>query len=539
MEIIRGRERELSRPFLLPAFAAVSPWPPPRAPRNHNSKVRLTAHTLTDRTRAWSASLLRADPRAAESLEPPHATQRSACCWSSVRSSLAAAICFCVCLPTSILQSRQRRCIGCSGRAGVAWLGLACCVWLVFSCATDHATRVRTETANQRETRTGEGGKRVVGLTPALAFCLWWIALCSLVPESRSGRSRSPAAAPREEESKTEGGSAAAAAEGAAAAASSSAEGSSSKADRKRDGSSSKNSPSKHSPAKDHHRSSRHKHSDRRSRSRDRDRRSSRDRSSRDRRSRSRSRSLDRHRSSRRHHRDSRSRSRSRSRRSRSRSSRSRARRSSRSRSYESRSRSRSRDRRSKYDPTSIRSALGTVEPNSLIQSQMATQNPQITRVARRLYVGNLPAASGLTEGMISDLFRTTVVALGIATPNPILSVWLSAEQTFCFVEFRAVQDCSLALTLLQGIQIMGRTLRVGRPADYKPLPPHLANYVVGNPMGVGAPPPTFATNIPFMTALTQGRSPLTDPIVMVSTHIDRMRVERQGANSAVLRAVL
>lgn len=145
----------------------------------------------------------------------------------------------------------------------------------------------------------------------------------------------------------------------------------------------------------------------------------------------------------------------------------------------------------------------------------MATQNPQITRVARRLYVGNLPAGSGLTDAMILELFQSTVVALGIATPNPILSVWLSSEQTFCFVEFRSVQDCSVSLTLLQGIQIGGRTLRVGRPADYKPLPPHLANYVVGNPLGVGAPLPSFANNVPFMTALTQGRSPLTDPIVM------------------------
>jgi len=74
------------------------------------------------------------------------------------------------------------------------------------------------------------------------------------------------------------------------------------------------------------------------------------------------------------------------------------------------------------------------------------------------------------------------VTGLGIQTPNPVLSVWLQTEGTFCFVEFRSVADCTACMTLLQGITIGGRTLRVGRPADYKPPPPALENYVVGYP---------------------------------------------------------
>uniref|UniRef100_A0A7S2TUG6 RNA recognition motif domain-containing protein n=1 Tax=Lotharella oceanica TaxID=641309 RepID=A0A7S2TUG6_9EUKA len=35
-------------------------------------------------------------------------------------------------------------------------------------------------------------------------------------------------------------------------------------------------------------------------------------------------------------------------------------------------------------------------------------------------------------------------------------------------------------MALLNGITLGGRLLRVGRPADYKPPPPHLANYVAG-----------------------------------------------------------
>lgn len=45
------------------------------------------------------------------------------------------------------------------------------------------------------------------------------------------------------------------------------------------------------------------------------------------------------------------------------------------------------------------------------------------------------------------------------------------------------MQDATLALTLLEGLQLGGRMLRFGRPADYKPPPPHLADYVVGGPL--------------------------------------------------------
>jgi len=88
----------------------------------------------------------------------------------------------------------------------------------------------------------------------------------------------------------------------------------------------------------------------------------------------------------------------------------------------------------------------------------------------------------GLNEKMLTEFFNTTVTGLGIQTPNPVLSVWLQTEGTFCFVEFRSVADCTACMTLLQGITIGGRTLRVGRPADYKPPPPALENYVVGYP---------------------------------------------------------
>jgi len=114
--------------------------------------------------------------------------------------------------------------------------------------------------------------------------------------------------------------------------------------------------------------------------------------------------------------------------------------------------------------------------------------NAQATRQCRRLYVGNLPVGIGLNEKVLLEFFNTNVTSLGVKTPNPVLSVWLQTEGTFCFVEFRSVADTTNCMSLLQGITLGGRQLRVGRPAgDYKPPPPGLENYVVGFPPGTWA----------------------------------------------------
>jgi len=106
--------------------------------------------------------------------------------------------------------------------------------------------------------------------------------------------------------------------------------------------------------------------------------------------------------------------------------------------------------------------------------------HPQITRPARRLYVGNLPVGMGLNEQILCEFFSQCCKGLGIGTPNPVLSVWLNSEQTFGFIEFRSVQDTNLALQLFEGLQLGGRQLRFGRPVDYKEPPENLKNYVVG-----------------------------------------------------------
>jgi splicing factor U2AF subunit len=133
---------------------------------------------------------------------------------------------------------------------------------------------------------------------------------------------------------------------------------------------------------------------------------------------------------------------------------------------------------------------------------QNAAANPQVTRQARRLYIGNMPAGMGLTETMLMEFFTATVSSLGIQTPGPVVSVWVSSEGTFGFVEFRAIQDCTHCVILLQGIALGGRILKVGRPADYLPPPQYLENYIVGMSPDQYKPPDTQANALSAMAAM-------------------------------------
>eukprot|EP01047_Picozoa_sp_COSAG01_P044811 COSAG01_NODE_4080_length_5376_cov_171.292401_5_plen_241_part_00 len=51
---------------------------------------------------------------------------------------------------------------------------------------------------------------------------------------------------------------------------------------------------------------------------------------------------------------------------------------------------------------------------------------------------------------------------------NPVLSVWMSEEQNFAFVEFITAEDATNAL-LLDGMAFMAQPIRVSRPSDYVP----------------------------------------------------------------------
>jgi len=87
----------------------------------------------------------------------------------------------------------------------------------------------------------------------------------------------------------------------------------------------------------------------------------------------------------------------------------------------------------------------------------------------RELYVGNLPVGM-ITPQALKDLFTAPLRTL----PNhdesqgpPVLNVDLASDGKFAFVEFRSEEIAQVALTLFDKMEVVGRTINVGRPRGY------------------------------------------------------------------------
>lgn len=106
---------------------------------------------------------------------------------------------------------------------------------------------------------------------------------------------------------------------------------------------------------------------------------------------------------------------------------------------------------------------------------------PGITRIARRLYVGNLnPNLMYMKEDWIS-FFTHLCKSVGIERENPVVSVWMHHEKNFCFVELRSIADTTLAVSEFQGFNSpTGRELKIGRPKNYEIPPSFLEDYILG-----------------------------------------------------------
>jgi len=153
-----------------------------------------------------------------------------------------------------------------------------------------------------------------------------------------------------------------------------------------------------------------------------------------------------------------------------------------------SRTKPNSRSRSSKHRSILDRSRSKT-PPLERVGRHLSLLNDEITKPARMLYVGNLPRDIGLDEIKFREFLTQACDVVGIKTEDPIISVWMSRDKTYCFAEFRSVQDTEKAKKLLSEneIKIGERFLKFGRPKDFKPCPPHLESYVVG---GVDPPLP-------------------------------------------------
>uniref|UniRef100_A0A8C1WHV7 Splicing factor U2AF subunit n=1 Tax=Cyprinus carpio TaxID=7962 RepID=A0A8C1WHV7_CYPCA len=102
--------------------------------------------------------------------------------------------------------------------------------------------------------------------------------------------------------------------------------------------------------------------------------------------------------------------------------------------------------------------------------AQVPIVGSQMTRQARRLYVGNIPF--GVTEESMAEFFNTQMRLAGLsqAPSSPVLAVQINQDKNFAFLEFRSVDETTQAMAF-DGIIFQGQSLKIRRPHDYRPLP--------------------------------------------------------------------
>lgn len=101
-------------------------------------------------------------------------------------------------------------------------------------------------------------------------------------------------------------------------------------------------------------------------------------------------------------------------------------------------------------------------------------QGSQMTRQARRLYVGNIPF--GISEVQLQSLMieffnaKMQEAKLNTAPGNPVIAAQINLEQNFAFIELRSVEETTQAMAF-DGIILEGQSLKIRRPKDYQPIP--------------------------------------------------------------------
>ena len=76
--------------------------------------------------------------------------------------------------------------------------------------------------------------------------------------------------------------------------------------------------------------------------------------------------------------------------------------------------------------------------------------------MARRLYVGNL--SFNLTEAALRNIFAQSG---GVERAEIVTDRWTGVSRGFGFVEMMTQEDAEAAIAELDGVEAMGRTLRV------------------------------------------------------------------------------
>eukprot|EP00808_Paulinella_micropora_P030238 g72981.t1 len=174
-------------------------------------------------------------------------------------------------------------------------------------------------------------------------------------------------------------------------------------------------------------------------------------------------------------------------------------------------------------------------------QKQLHAANRQLTRGARRIYIGNLPTTLPFTGPLLIEYFSDVLKKLGLPLERPIIDIQFTAPNKFCFLELRSVPDTVLALPLLQNVSIFGQLCRADKPKDYSPAPPHLNGYVI--PLDALDPPSAVGAANPAIAAILQARglpaAAQANPMLLALLGLPAgAAAEPQGTNLVTMQAL-
>eukprot|EP01117_Protostelium_nocturnum_P018624 TRINITY_DN7835_c0_g1_i1.p2 TRINITY_DN7835_c0_g1~~TRINITY_DN7835_c0_g1_i1.p2 ORF type:complete len:530 (-),score=159.85 TRINITY_DN7835_c0_g1_i1:2404-3993(-) len=108
--------------------------------------------------------------------------------------------------------------------------------------------------------------------------------------------------------------------------------------------------------------------------------------------------------------------------------------------------------------------------PISQMPAAAGVANPHQIRQAKRLYIGNLPPE--IPEEELAEFFNTAMFHAKVTkdgSQTPVCGAQFNREKNFCFLEFNNMEDATAGMAF-DGITLHGFSLKVRRPADYKPI---------------------------------------------------------------------
>jgi splicing factor U2AF subunit len=106
---------------------------------------------------------------------------------------------------------------------------------------------------------------------------------------------------------------------------------------------------------------------------------------------------------------------------------------------------------------------------------------PQLSKQAKRLYVGNVPPE--VTDDELIVFFNKAMIDADHAKEPCVVSSQLNHDKSFSFIEFRTVEEATAGMNL-DGINLRGQALKIRRPKDYQAPP---APVLLGAAGGVGS----------------------------------------------------